>query len=268
MERQELSGGEGVRWIPELASGSGVLVLAGSSGRVDTARAEFLARHGAIAESIRWFGGPGQHEDPWEIAIELFLSRVEDLATVCDRIVVMGTSFGAEAALLTGAHSTQVSSVVAFAPSDVVWTGVTADGRSSSHWTISGVPLPHVPFVDGWEPASHPPEFVDFYRRCRECFAEHVLEAAIPVERIPHVVVVAGGDDRVWSSVTHAEAIAERRQSHGLATAVVMDPEAGHRTILPGEVPASGGITMGRGGTVAADQRLGRKAWRHIAPLL
>lgn len=268
MERQELIGVEGVRWIPERPSGTGVLVLAGSSGRVDTARVELLARHGAVGESIRWFGGSGQHDGPWEIAIELFLSRVEELAKVCDRIIVVGTSFGSEAALLTGAHSARVSAVVAFAPSDVVWTGVTAEGRATSHWTLGGRPLPHVPFVDDWEPTGDPPEFVDFYRQCRTRFQEQVDEAAIPVELIPHVVVVAGGDDRVWPATTHAEAIAERRHRHGLATTVVTDTDAGHRTILPGEEPATGGIRMLRGGSDAADRRIGREAWRHLVALL
>jgi hypothetical protein len=57
MRSERLSGAEGVRWIPERPSGTAALVVAGSSGRVDSARAELLARHGAVAESIRWFGG-------------------------------------------------------------------------------------------------------------------------------------------------------------------------------------------------------------------
>lgn len=268
MERQELVGVEGVRWIPRRTSGTGALVLAGSSGRVDSARAELLARHGAIAESIRWFGGSGQHEGPWEIALELFLSRIDELAKMCDRVLVVGASFGSEAALLTGAHSRHVSAVVAFAPSDVVWTGVTAEGRATSHWTLNGRPLPRVPFVDDWQPAGDPPEFVDFYRQCRKRFPEQVDEAAIPVERIAQVVVIAGGDDRVWPSVTHAQAIAERRRRHGLATTVVTDHEAGHRAILPGEVAAAGGIRMLRGGNDVADRRIGNEAWRHLVALL
>ena len=196
-ERRELSGIPGVRWVPGRATGVGALVLAGSSGRVDSPRAELLARHGALAESIRWFGGPGQHEGPWEIPIELFLDRVADLAKDCDRVVVLGTSFGSEAALLTGAHSAHVSAVVAFAPSDVVWAGITADGRATSHWTLQGQSVPHVPFIGNWEPADDPPAFVDFYRECRERFPDQVAQAAIPVERIREVVAVAGGDDQV-----------------------------------------------------------------------
>jgi hypothetical protein len=146
----ELSDVEGVRWFPDNQTSVAALVLAGSSGRVDSARAELLARNGVMAESIRWFGGEGQHEDPWEIPLELFLGRVEALAKDCDRVLVLGTSFGAEAALLTGAHSPHVSAVIAFAPTDVVWGGVRPDGGATSHWTLDGEPLPYVPFDETW----------------------------------------------------------------------------------------------------------------------
>lgn len=268
MMRRELREVRGVRMVPDEASGVGALVLAGSSGRVDEERAALLARHGALAESIQWFGGPGQHDGPWEIAIELFLDRVERLSADCDRVVVLGTSFGAEAALLTGAHSDRVSAVVAFAPSDVVWTGVTGDGRATSHWTLGGETLACVPFVDGWESAGDPPAYLDFYRTCRSRFPERVTEAEIPVERIPEVVAVAGGDDQVWPAVEQAGAIAERRRRHGLTTTVVADLEAGHRTVLPGEPVVSAGARIARGGTEEADRRLGRAAWTHIQALL
>ena len=109
---------EGVRCLPEEHRGVGALVLAGSSGRVDTDRARVLGAHGVLAESIRWFGGDGQHDGPWEIPVELFLDRVAMLRKVCERVIVLGTSFGAEAALVTGVLSDHVDAVVAFAPSD------------------------------------------------------------------------------------------------------------------------------------------------------
>ena len=268
VERHELVKVLGVRWVPDRATGVGALILAGSSGRVDSSRAEMLAGEGVLAESIQWFGGPGQHEGPWEVPIELFLSRVADLAKHCDRVIVVGTSFGSEAALLTGAYTDQVSAVVAFAPSDVVWTGVSADGRMTSHWTLGGKVLPHVPFIEGWAPASDPPAFVDFYRRCRERFPDEIEAAAIPVERIREVILVAGGDDQVWPAETQARAIVSRRRDHGRSTVLITDPEAGHRTLLPGEPAVTGGMRMARGGTEAADRRLGSAAWPHITALL
>lgn len=165
-------------------------------------------------------------------------------------------------------HSAQVSAVLAFAPSDVVWAGVAHGGRATSHWTLDGEPLPHVPFIENWVPTQDPPAFVDFYRACRERFPAQVAEATIPVERIPQVVLVAGGDDHVWPAVAHAQAIASRRRQHGLETTVVTDPEAGHRTTLPGEPAATGGMRIERGGTEAADRRLGLRAWPHLAAWL
>lgn len=268
MERFDLDRVPGVRFVPRIATATGVLVLAGSSGRADESRAHLLALQGAVAESIQWFGGPGQHEGPWEIAIETFLERVDDLARDCDRIVIVGTSFGAEAALLTGSISNRVSAVAAFAPSDVVWTGVSADGRMTSRWTKQGCPLPHVPFIEYWEPASDPPAFVDLYRASRRRFAGTVVNAQIPVERIPEVLVVAGGNDQVWPSTEHAQAIVDRRAAHGLPTTVITDPDAGHRTVLPGEPTFSGGMRIARGGTETTDRRLGTAAWPHLARLL
>lgn len=255
---------EGVRFVPGRPSGVGVLVLAGSSGRIDADRARIIAATGALTESIRWFGGPGQHDGPWEIALELFLARVDALRVDCDRVVVLGTSFGSEAALLVGATSAAVDAVLAFAPSDVVWAGLTTEGGMTSHWTSRGVPLPYVPFASDWKPEDDPPSHVGLYEHSREMFARDVEAAAIPVERIAELVLVAGGDDRVWPSLRQAELIRDRRAAHGLATALVCDAEAGHRTILPGEALVRGGMRMRRGGSERADRRLGELAWREV----
>ena len=269
MRRTDLTNDvEGVRYEPEIHRGVGALVLAGSSGRVDADRARVLAEAGVLAESVKWFGGEGQNPGPWEIALELFLGRVENLRRHCDRVLVIGTSFGSEAALLTGALSDEVAAVVAFAPSDVVWAGFADDDRVTSHWTLRGEPLPYLPFVDGWEAEEDPPSFADLYTRSWHEFSGRIPAATIAVERIPEVVLVAGGDDKVWPSVKQAQRIRERRDSYGLSTTVVSDPDAGHRTILPGEATQGGGIRMRRGGTEQADRRLGQLAWDHIRRLM
>ena len=268
MRQMELTEVQGVRWFPDDAAGVGALVLAGSSGRVDSDRAERLARNGVVAESIQWFGGTGQHDGPWEIPLELFLERVARLAEDCDRVVVVGTSFGAEAALLTGAYSPHVDAVVAFAPTDVVWAGVRGDGTVTSHWTLDGVPLPYMPFDETWESDDHIPAFVGLYESSRKRFPERLEPATIPVERIEQVVLVAGGDDQVWPALEMAERISTRREEHGLDTVLVTDPEAGHRTVLPGEPAVAGGMRMRRGGTDASDRRLGATAWPHIEGVL
>jgi hypothetical protein len=268
MRSERLSGVEGVRWHPEHPCGTAALVLAGSSGRIDLARAELLARHGAVAESIRWFGGTGQNEGPWDIPLELFLDRVSALSRVADRIVVLGTSFGSEAALLVGAHSRQVNAVAAFAPSDVAWAGFRSDGSVTSHWTLGDSAVPYVSFASDWEPDTDPPAFLSLYEGSRRRSPEAVSAAAIPVERIEQLLLVAGGDDQVWPSLAMAEAMKHRRDTHGLATTLVTDADAGHRIILPGETPAAGGVRMLRGGTDESDRRLGAAAWGSLKALL
>jgi len=149
---------------PAQPTGAGVLVLAGSSGRVDAARAELLSRHGALALAIRWFGGPGQRPGPFEVPVELFSQAVDLLAPECDHVALVGTSFGAEAALLGASRDRRISATVAFAPSSVVW-GASDEGRFTSHWTANGEPLRYVPFLPDWEPDRDPPSYLRSHER-------------------------------------------------------------------------------------------------------
>ncbi len=265
----ELTDPIGVRCTPDTPGGTGVLVLAGSSGRVESARCELLAGHGVLAESIQWFGGPGQHPGPWEIPIELFQSRVEGLRVDCDRVVIMGTSFGAEAALLTASVTPDVDAAIAIAPTHTVWAGVRPDGTQTSHWTLAGSPVPFIPYVDDWSPTTDPPAYRGLYQESWDrAAADRRAAATIPVERIQRVLLVAGGDDQVWDGPDHAARIVQRRNLAGLHTMITQEAKAGHRVVLPGEEVVSGGQRMARGGTPDADTRLGERAWPVILELL
>ena len=183
----------------------------------------------------------------------------------------MGTSFGAEAALLTAAYDVRVHAVVAIAPSAVVWAGVETDGhgdaRQVSHWTWRGRPLPFVRLDESWEPDRDPPSFRPQYELSLRRHAD--AGAAIPVERIAgEVVLVAGEDDEVWPSDVFVQMIDDRRRPHGLRTTVVTHPRAGHRVVLPGERPVTGGMRMARGGTPQADRELGALLWPHLARVM
>ena len=48
---------------------TGVLVLSGSSGRVERDRASVLAGAGVTALTYRWFGAPGQPHGIWELPL-------------------------------------------------------------------------------------------------------------------------------------------------------------------------------------------------------
>ena len=253
--------------VPAEPNGTAVLLLAGSSGRVERERAELLSWTGARVRAIRWFGGADQRPSPHEVPLELFAGQIEELRADADRVVLFGTSFGAEAVLVTAAEHV-VDAVIAVAPSSVVWAGA-HDGQWSSHWTHGGEPLPFVAFDASWTPESDPPAFVSLYEGSLGLDAMMTGAARIRVEDIAgEVLLVAGGDDRVWPSIRFATEIEAVRTDHGLPTTVVTHPEAGHRLLLPGETPAAGGVRMLRGGTPEADAALGAQAWPEIRRML
>ena len=256
-------------------NGTGVLVLSGSSGRVEHERARLLAGAGVTAAlTYRWFGGEGQPAGIWEYPLEAFAPAVASLGERCDRVVLMGVSKTAEAFLAYAADDPAVDAVVALAPSHVVWANVGAgpDGElrpQHSSWSRGGEPLPFVPYDDEAEPVGDPPAFTPVYAQSLRTHADRVAAATIPVERFfGDVLLVAGGDDQVWPSVTYAEAVQARRRALDLPTTLVTHPRAGHRVVLPGEPVPGGGQRMARGGTEAADRELGERGWPEIRRVL
>jgi hypothetical protein len=57
---------------PAEQTGWGVVVLAGSSGIVDVARAKLFAGLGAVCIALRWFGGERQAPGICEVPLEVF----------------------------------------------------------------------------------------------------------------------------------------------------------------------------------------------------
>jgi uncharacterized protein len=236
---------------------TGVLLLHGSSGTPDLERARILEAEGYDVLAPQWTVGS-------EVPLESF--PLDGLAERNDRLVVMGSSWGAEAALLLGALDERVDAVVAFAPSAYVWGRFDEDGRQRSAWTWQGEPLPFVPFDPEWRADDDPPSYTGWYRQSLKAYDTDAELARIPVERIREVLLVAGGDDRVWPAVEFAEQIVAARGDQ--ETRVVMLPEAGHRVVLPGEQPKNAGQRMARGGSAEADRALGALAWDEMRRVL
>jgi pimeloyl-ACP methyl ester carboxylesterase len=232
--------------------GTGVLILSGSSGRVEEQRARLLAAHGVTALSIQWWGDEGQPPGICELPLETFISALDRLAQTCGRVVVIGSSYGAVASLLVGVHDRRVDAVVAFAPSHVVWANVGAghDGQLQpcrSMFTLAGEPIPFVPHDDSWEPDCDPPAYR--VAICRAC------------GRMPTTLRQRSSRSR-RSAATSFSSLAGTTRSGPVS--LVTHPEAGHRTVLPGEAPVQGGQQMLRGGSPEADAQLGAMAWPEI----
>lgn len=274
-----------------------VLVLSGSSGRVEVDRVRLLADQGAAALSLRWFGdrssSTAQPPGICEVPLETFSPALEQLASYSDHLAILGASKGAEAGLLLAAHDTRVRTVAALSPSSVVWANVGPglDGRENpprSSWTRAGRPLPFVPYDQAWydnraadtsmstpsgmvvdAAAPRPTAFRTLYEQSLTSYADHVPAARIPVESIRGEVILSSGvDDQVWPSDVFARHIVARRHAHGLSTTHVTLPAAGHRLQLPGEDLPSGGMTLARGGSDAADRQLGEALWLHLVTAL
>ncbi|HEV2405505.1 MAG TPA: acyl-CoA thioester hydrolase/BAAT C-terminal domain-containing protein [Ktedonobacterales bacterium] len=262
---------------PVKRAAGGVIVLAGSSGRVDVARARLLAQHRAIALALRWFGGPGQSPGICEIPLETFTSAVDWLMDQgVKRVGLLGLSKGAEAALLTACYDARIGAVVAISPSSVAWAnvGAGADGQSypyRSSWTWQGAPLPFVPYDESRsvDQTQGPVAYRALYEQSLAAFPERALAAAIPIERTAaRILLIAGGDDEMWPSASFAGSLAERARAAGRQIEVIAEPRAGHRPPLPGEPAPLPSRTYRYGGSPEADAALGAAAWPRVLDCL
>ncbi|MBV8190289.1 MAG: acyl-CoA thioesterase [Alphaproteobacteria bacterium] len=264
---------QGVLLVPRRTNGLGVVVLGGSSGSINVERARLFAERGATAIALRWFGGDGQVPGICEVPLESFTPATDwMLRAGCNRIAYIGTSKGAEAALLLAVHDSRIDIVVALSPSSVVWanSGVGLDGVGfplRSSWTLRAKPLPFIAYDVSKLPAPH--DGLMHYRAYHEAslatFADAIPAASIPVETSRATfVLVAGADDALWPSDWFAASLAERLAAAGKRHFLATHPHAGHRILLPGETATRSRVNA-HGGTDEADRELGRAAWRMIS---
>lgn len=267
---------QGTLLTPDRPSDWGVLVLGGSSGRVDIQRASIFADLGARSLALRWFGGDGQAPGICEIPLETFVDAVNTLTNAgSKRISIVGTSKGAEAALLVAARDKRVNAVFAISPTSVVWGNIGA-GRDGvawperSSWSWKGEPVAFVPTDPSWQ-AKHHEGLISYrglFEQCLEQFSAAVPAATIPVEMTDaRLVVIAGGSDALWPSDVFARSIVERRHISGMDTDLIFDHEAGHRVLLPGETTPRSALHA-HGGSDEFDARLGQAAWTMITQVL
>ena len=163
------------------------------------------------------------------------------------RIALVGTSKGAEFVLIAASRFKWITSVVAIAPSDVVWEGwgpgVDAGKRSS--FALDGKPLPFVPYVEFAEEFAgfrigQDVKMRRFQDKGRAANPAAAVRARIAVENFRGPLMVVGGhDDQVWASGMMAQNIAERRAAGGLETLALIFPEAGHPLSGTGWMPTT-----------------------------
>lgn len=264
-----------------------VIVLAGSGGGFDLDKAAVLSRHGFASLALAYFGisplPPWLHRVPLDY-VEAALAWLAAQPEIdSGRIGVLGISRGAELALLLGATLPQIRAVVAYAPSSTVWAAGGRDkttGELIPTWTWRGAPVPFAPLpLRGFMLRSavpvvllrRPVVFRNLFRKALRN-REEVVRAAIPVEKIQGpVLLVSGGDDRVWPAAEMSEEIVARLKQRVFAHAVehLHYPHAGHNLRYP-HLPTTsrqsrnrhlGNAKFSYGGTAVAEAEAQMDSW-------
>jgi dienelactone hydrolase len=259
-----------------------VLALGGSEGGV----AEYLLRlvvpEGFACLTLAYFNTA----ETQPALVEVPLERIEralnwlrsrpNIRTSDGRVSLVGVSKGGELALLTSATFPElVGPVVAYTPSSVVWQGI--DLRSArppmqSSWSRHGTALPYVPYPPVAPLVSERGmSTLPIYAGGLDNVAA-VDEAAIRVERATGpVLLVSGGDDRVWPADRMCRMVVDRMRRAGRERDVkhLNFPDAGHVLFPFGSVQEiDTPFHLELGGRDGAIEAVHRTAWPEVVRTL
>ncbi|MDU0112909.1 acyl-CoA thioester hydrolase/BAAT C-terminal domain-containing protein [Psychrosphaera aquimarina] len=217
------------------------IVLGGSEGGYYTASqtAVALAQKGIAVVVVGYFGTKNLPTTLKEIPIEYVdyaLDYIDSSPTLsrnhCGQVPIVGSSRGAELALLVGAHNDNYSPVIALSPSSHVW-GAMGDINAAA-WTFNGNPLSFVPRHS--QPDYSVEKFIglDYFKQ--DLNHPDAADKQIDASNIKgQVLLLAGDDDKLWPSATMAGILQKDIASKGVSVRVksIVYPNAGH-IISPG----------------------------------
>lgn len=295
VQRREIreQGLVGSLWTP---AGPGphpaVLVLNGSGGGINEARAALYASRGYTALALGYFKAPGLSDYISNTPLEYFETALnwvhQQLQPALGFVALSGQSRGGELVLLLGAMFPElVSAVIGYVPSAVVNCAQNAcdpaQGREGWAWLYQGRPIPHVwennrhatwaPWDEGPEPRRHTHALLTSLRD-----AEAVERARIRVERIRGpVLLLSVGDDGSWPSSLYGRMVVEHlaQHSHPWPVKQLDWPEAGHSIVFPTVPttqlvyahPVSGRLST-TGGHPAANAQADQASWAGVLEFL
>lgn len=258
----------------------GLIVLGGSEGGLGSEDvAAQLASHGYAAVALAYFGMDGLPQALEEIPLEYFKKAIDWMMrqrfVKAGGLGVVGTSKGAEAALLVGSTYREIRVVIGYVPSGVVWSCICSTPNKSS-WSLGGKPLTFIP--QAADPTYGPPQgfplspLVNYTFRLRDAAAAR--RAAITVEKIQGpVLLISATDDHLWPSSALARMIMERlkRKGHPFADSSLVYESAGHligKAYLPGGSTLVAGGRLETGGTPAGNAQAQADSWPKVLKFL
>jgi hypothetical protein len=190
-----------------------------------------------------------------------------------NKIGVVGTSKGGEAALLVSTTYREIRAVAAYSPSHVVFQGINEAwsdvSASKSSWTLDGKPVPFVPFRMDNDCIERYGFYLGLYLGSLQD-RQAVARAVIPVERINGPILLASGtDDAIWPSRVMCERVIERLKQRHFAFSFqhFSYDGAGHllagpSRLAPATATGAGGIAIG--GTTSANAAARDDAWSKV----
>jgi len=246
-----------------------VVVLGGSEGGIPRAEAALIASHGFVALALGYFGCADLPRELDRIPVERVTRAVDWLKRQPEvdgrRIGIVGSSKGAELALLAASHDASLSAVVAIAPSSVAFQSLRQDHAQTSSWTWQDKEVPFAPFVIGREfRQSH--RLVDLHR---PSLAAAPAAAALHIERIGGpVLLLSGRQDALWPSAVMADQLeARNRAQHGHASIENLQyDDAGHHVAHIPQRPTGDSVRLGGSAAGLAHAQL--QSWKSLIAFL
>jgi dienelactone hydrolase len=268
-----------------------VIALGGVGGGLREGGAEALASEGFASLALAYFGVEPLPRELVEIPLEYFERAVAWLRSQpevdANRIALVGNSKGGELALLLGTtYPEDVQAVIGYAPSAVVWQGITFNreayyGGPRSPWSLRGEPVPFARFAPplptemvrmvGSYLGRQPIVGRVFYERALK-YKTAVATAEIAVERIDGpLLLISGTDDQMWPSTRLSEIAIERLKAHDhpFPYEHLRYEGAGHMITLPNaEPPVSWTSRYEVGGTREANEFANADSWTKVLSFL
>ena len=258
-----------------------VIAVGGSAPGIFALPALPLAAHGIATFALAYFGMEHLPLQLKRIPLEYFHRAIQWLAGREElrpgNVGIAGGSRGGELALLIAATYPEIKATVGWAPSGVLYAGLSQNAEAPvAAWCQGGRDLPFARFdaaaVDWHQrPIRLTPGFVAGLSDSAATSA-----AEIPVERINGpVLLISGSDDQVWPASLLAE-IAVRRlreRSHPFPVEHLCYEGAGHGIMPPRPYPSSGAThfvhpVTGRdfelGGTPELNAKASADSWGRI----
>ncbi|NJI60827.1 palmitoyl-CoA hydrolase [Microbacterium oxydans] len=227
-----------------------VIVLNGSGGGINEARAAQYASRGIQALALGYFRAPGLPDHISRTPLEYFEHAlryvVSELSPLGGRPIVSGQSRGGELSLLLAAtYPDLVLGVAAFVPAAFAFgaqgAADPAEGWNGPTWTRDDEPLEHLwhdntgvtwqPWNDEPAPTRHRDVYIDGLHD-----RDLARASRIPIERFAGpVACISGLDDRAWPSSMASRIVLDTLARHGhAAERLHLDyEEAGHGIALP-----------------------------------